>query len=203
MRKLYLFSVMALLLLLMSACGGSSPTTADTPAGNAEATDKGKEGNSEKEPTQEPEPTKEPEPTEEPKEASYKPGDKFTLGKWEVVLDSFEFNQKVSDDMFSSSADEGSKFIILKYTVTNNGTEADDFTAMFNGVKMDVIFKDQYEYDYTITMIDGDLSKENIKPLASKSGFVVVEVPDAVSESTESLIVKLEEEGDKATITLR
>ncbi|MNE99432.1 hypothetical protein D3C80_1981110 [compost metagenome] len=68
---------------------------------------------------------------------------------------------------------------------------------------MDVIFKDQYEYDYTITMIDGDLSKENIKPLASKSGFVVVEVPDAVSESTESLIVKLEEEGDKATITLR
>ncbi|MNT99450.1 hypothetical protein D3C72_2423020 [compost metagenome] len=52
-------------------------------------------------------------------------------------------------------------------------------------------------------MIDGDLSKENIKPLASKSGFVVVEVPDAVSESTESLIVKLEEEGDKATITLR
>ena len=55
------------------------------------------------------EPAKE-EPKEEPKEASNKPGEKFTLGDWEIVLDSFEFDQKVSADMFSSSADEGNKF---------------------------------------------------------------------------------------------
>ena len=38
------------------------------------------------------EPAKE-EPKEEPKEASNKPGEKFTLGDWEIVLDSFEFDQ--------------------------------------------------------------------------------------------------------------
>ena len=75
------------------------------------------------------------------------------MGNWEVVLDSFEFNQKVSDTYFSSSADEGNKFLVLNYTVTNEGTEADNFTSMIGGVEMKAIFKDKYEYKYTITMI--------------------------------------------------
>lgn len=74
---------------------------------------------------------------------------------------------------------------------------------MARGVGMKAIFKDKYEYKYTITMIDQDLSKESIKPLSSKSGFVVMEVPDTVAESQDSLILRLEKNKDKATINLR
>lgn len=68
---------------------------------------------------------------------------------------------------------------------------------------MKAIFKDKYEYTYTITMIDKDLSNESIKPLSSKTGFVVMEVPDTVANSEDGLILKLEKDKDKATINLR
>lgn len=183
--------------LVISACGNNT-TSSDSPQQNEQSVDAAGE-------TVKEEPSKEAatEPTkEEPKEVSNKPGEKFALGDWEVVLDSFEFDQKVSADMFSSSADEGNKFLILNYTVTNNGKEAKDFTSIIGGVSMKAIFKEEYEYNYTVTMIDGDLGTGSIKPLASKSGFVVIEVPDSVAESKESLVVKLEDK-DKAQITLR
>ncbi|WP_334074083.1 MULTISPECIES: DUF4352 domain-containing protein [Paenibacillus] len=203
MRKTSLGILLVALLLLVTACGGTASTSAGKQNANTSAKDQGTAenvNNEQKDAAVTAEPTKEP---EEPKEVVYKVGDKFNLGDWEVVLDSFEFNQKVSDDYFSSSADEGNKFLILKYTVTNNGTEADNFTSMVGGVEMKAIFQDKYEYKYTITMIEQDLSNESIKPLSSKTGFVVMEVPDAVAKSKDSLIVNLAQDEDKATINLR
>lgn len=197
MRTKFGLILMICAFLVISACGNNT-TSSDSPQQNEQSVDAAGE-------TVKEEPSKEAatEPTkEEPKEVSNKPGEKFALGDWEVVLDSFEFDQKVSADMFSSSADEGNKFLILNYTVTNNGKEAKDFTSIIGGVSMKAIFKEEYEYNYTVTMIDGDLGTGSIKPLASKSGFVVIEVPDSVAESKESLVVKLEDK-DKAQITLR
>ncbi|SEL43151.1 protein of unknown function [Paenibacillus sp. cl141a] len=197
MRTKFGLILMICAFLVISACGNNT-TSSDTPQQNEQSVDAAGE-------TVKEEPSKEAatEPTkEEPKEVSNKPGEKFTLGDWEVVLDSFEFDQKVSADMFSSSADEGNKFLILNYTVTNNGKEAKDFTSIIGGVSMKAIFKEEYEYNYTVTMIDGDLGTGSIKPLATKSGFVVIEVPDSVADSKESLVVKLEDK-DKAQITLR
>lgn len=197
MRTKFGLILMICAFLVISACGNNT-TSSDSPQQNEQSVDTAGE-------TVKEEPSKEAatEPTkEEPKEVSNKPGEKFTLGDWEVVLDSFEFDQKVSADMFSSSADEGNKFLILNYTVTNNGKEAKDFTSIIGGVSMKAIFKEEYEYNYTVTMIDGDLGTGSIKPLATKSGFVVIEVPDSVADSKESLVVKLEDK-DKAQITLR
>ncbi|GIP05994.1 DUF4352 domain-containing protein [Paenibacillus lautus] len=197
MRTKFGLILMICAFLVISACGNNT-TSSDSPQQNEQSVDAAGE-------TVKEEPSKEAatEPTkEEPKEVSNKPGEKFTLGDWEVVLDSFEFDQKVSADMFSSSADEGNKFLILNYTVTNNGKEAKDFTSIIGGVSMKAIFKEEYEYNYTVTMIDGDLGTGSIKPLATKSGFVVIEVPDSVADSKESLVVKLEDK-DKAQITLR
>lgn len=197
MRTKFGLILMICAFLVISACGNNT-TSSDSPRQNEQSVDAAGE-------TVKEEPSKEAatEPTkEEPKEVSNKPGEKFTLGDWEVVLDSFEFDQKVSADMFSSSADEGNKFLILNYTVTNNGKEAKDFTSIIGGVSMKAIFKEEYEYNYTVTMIDGDLGTGSIKPLATKSGFVVIEVPDSVADSKESLVVKLEDK-DKAQITLR
>lgn len=197
MRTKFGLILMICAFLVISACGNNT-TSSDSPQQNEQNVDAAGEAVKE-EPSKEAatEPAK-----EEPKEVSNKPGEKFALGDWEVVLDSFEFDQKVSADMFSSSADEGNKFLILNYTVTNNGKEAKDFTSIIGGVSMKAIFKEEYEYNYTVTMIDGDLGTGSIKPLATKSGFVVIEVPDSVADSKESLVVKLEDK-DKAQITLR
>lgn len=196
MRTKFGFILMICAFLVISACV-NNPTSSDSTKQDESVNAAGETVNDEpsKEATTEP-------AKEEPKEASNKPGEKFTLGDWEVVLDSFEFDQKVSADMFSSSADEGNKFLILNYTVTNNGKEAKDFTSIIGGVSMKAIFKEEYEYNYTVTMIDGDLGTGSIKPLATKSGFVVIEVPDGVADSKESLVIKLEDQ-DKAQITLR
>lgn len=203
MRKTSLGILLLALLLLVTACGGAASTSTGTQNANTSVKDQGSAenvNNEEEDDAVTAEPAKEP---EKPKEVVYQVGDKFNLGNWEVVLDSFEFNQKVSDEYFSSSADEGNKFLVLNYTLTNEGTEADNFTSMIGGVEMKALFKDKYEYTYTITMIDKDLSKESIKPLSSKTGFVVMEVPDTVANSEDGLILKLEKDKDKATINLR
>ncbi|CAM4476839.1 MAG: DUF4352 domain-containing protein [Paenibacillus macerans] len=203
MRKTSLGVLLLALLLLVTACGGAASTSSGTQNANTSVKDQGTAenvNNEQKGEADTAEPAKEP---EKPEEVAYKVGDKFKLSNWEVVLDSFEFNQKVSDEYFSSSADEGNKFLILNYTVSNEGTEADNFTSMIGGVEMKAIFKDKYEYKYTITMIDKDLSNESIKPLSSKTGFVVMEVPDEVAKSKDGLILKLAKDKDKATINLR
>ncbi|WP_019638834.1 DUF4352 domain-containing protein [Paenibacillus fonticola] len=202
MRKTSLGILLLALLLMVAACGGTATSTG-TQNANTSVKDQGSAenaNNEQKDDAVTAEPAEEP---EESKEVVYKVGDKFNLGDWEVVLDSFEFNQKVSDEYFSSSADEGNKFLVLNYTVTNEGTEADNFTSMLGGVEMKAIFNDKYEYDYTVTMIDKDLSNESIKPLSSKTGFVVMEVPDTVAESEDGLILKLAKDKDNATINLR
>ena len=200
MRTKFGLILMICAFLVISACG-NNPSSSDSAKQSESANAAGETVKDEPSKEATTEPAKE-EPKEEPKEVSNKPGEKFTLGDWEVVLDSFEFDQKVSADMFSSSADEGNKFLILNYTVTNNGKEAKDFTSIIGGVSMKAIFKEEYEYNYTVTMIDGDLGTGSIKPLATKSGFVVIEVPDSVADSKESLVIKLEDQ-DKAQITLR
>ncbi|MGG4096813.1 DUF4352 domain-containing protein [Paenibacillus lautus] len=200
MRTKFGLILMICAFLVISACG-NNPTSSDSAKQDESVNAVGETVKDEPSKEATTEPAKE-EPKKEPKEASNKPGEKFTLGDWEVVLDSFEFDQKVSADMFSSSADEGNKFLILNYTVTNNGKEAKDFTSIIGGVNMKAIFKEEYEYNYTVTMIDGDLGTGSIKPLATKSGFVVIEVPDGVADSKESLVIKLEDQ-DKAQITLR
>lgn len=92
---------------------------------------------------------------------------------------------------------------MLNYTVTNEGTQADNFTALFGGVDMKAVYKDKYEYNYTVTLLDDDLSNESVKPLSTASGFVVIEVPDEVANSQDSLVLKLGHDGDKAVIILR
>ncbi|REK74170.1 DUF4352 domain-containing protein [Paenibacillus paeoniae] len=198
MKKSYLFLMMALIVAVVTACGGTSKDSSSTDGSN-------KALNSQEpstEPTVEPtvEPT--PEPTPEP-ETTYAPGEKFTFGDWEVNLESFAFDQKVTDKYMSSSADEGNKFLVLNFALTNNGTSAAQFKSMFDGVSIKAIFKDNYEYNTSMTMIDGDLSNESVKPLSTKKGFIVVEVPDSVAEAGDSLVLQLSLDKEEAKITLR
>lgn len=206
MRKASLGILWIALLVLATACGNAAATSPEAPKADTTAQEQGATNNSSNASNEQAEAVVTEEPVKEPEapaEVSLKVGDKFNLSDWEIVLNSFEFNQQVSDDYFASSADEGNKLLILNYTVTNQGTEADSFTAMIGGVEMKAYFNDKYEYNYTITMIDKDLSNESVKPLASKTGFVVIEVPDIVAQSEDGLVLKLAQDEDKVTITLR
>lgn len=138
----------------------------------------------------------------EGKSESRNVGEAFSFNDWEITLDSFEFDQKVSDGRLQSTANDGSKFLILNFTATNNGSKEASFTSMMGGLDINVIFNEKYEYGYTITMVDGDMS-ESISPLDTKSGFVVIEMPDKVVESEESLILSIEEESSLTRIQLR
>lgn len=206
MKKKYLALILGAMMVLLAACGEGTTgntkpetTNVEKPANDSQTTSSTIEEENAEETTNE--------PTEdvlaEPEEKAHKVGDTFELGDWEVVLESFEFDQKVSSDMFSSSADEGSKFIVLNFAVTNNGKEADHFTNMFGGVNIKAMFKDDYEFKASITMLENDLSFSSIKPLSTKKGFVVIEVPDSVVESTDSLVLHLEHEKNKAQLDLR
>lgn len=140
---------------------------------------------------------------EEVKEEFYGVGDTFELKDWEVTFDSFEFDQSVSANMLSSSADEGNKFLILRMTVLNNGTSADQFISIIGGTSIKALYDEKYEYGITITLIDGDLSNQRVQPLASQSGFTVIEVPDRVVEATESLVINFSLDGEKAKVKIR
>ncbi|GAB0167449.1 DUF4352 domain-containing protein [Lysinibacillus sp. CTST325] len=130
-------------------------------------------------------------------------GEKFTLKDWEVTLESFKFDKSVSDGQMSSSADEGNKFLLLNFKITNNGTEADSLIKNGGGTSIKAVYNNKYDYDTSVTLIDGDLHHQNIRPLSSSEGFVVITVPDTVVEGKESINLFLENEKDKVQINIR
>lgn len=130
-------------------------------------------------------------------------GEKFTLKDWEVTLESFKFDESVSDGQMSSSADEGNKFLILNFKVTNHGTEADSLMKNGGGTLIKAVYNEKYNYETSVTVLDGDLHHQNIQPLSSVEGFVVITVPDTVVEATESINLFLENEKDKVQINIR
>ncbi|GIP35059.1 DUF4352 domain-containing protein [Paenibacillus sp. J2TS4] len=136
-------------------------------------------------------------------EQEFAVGDTFNLKDWEVVVESFEFNQSVTGGMLSSSADEGSKFLVLNLAVTNNASEAQQFIEMIGGTKIKAIYNDKYEYKISITLIDGDLANERVQPLSTAKGFTVIEMPDKVVEATEGIHVLFDIDGEKAKVKIR
>lgn len=130
-------------------------------------------------------------------------GEKFTLKDWDVTLESFEFNKSVKDNIMSSSTEDGNKYLILRLNVTNNGTTGDDFIKMIGGVSIKAVYNDKYEYQNSITLIDGDLAKKKIQPLSNVKGFTVIKVPDKVVEGPEGIDVIFQNDGQKAQVKIR
>ncbi len=130
-------------------------------------------------------------------------GETFKLGDWEVTLESFEFNQTVVRERVSSEANEGNKFLILNFNVLNNGTEADQLMKARDGVSLKAVYNEKYDYDVSLTLMDGDLHHENVRPLSNVKGFAVIEMPDNVVEASESINIFMEKEKDKVQINIR
>lgn len=61
-----------------------------------------------------------------------------------------------------------------------------------DGVKLKAVFKDKYTYDELITLLSGAVYLEEVRPLSTVEGFIVVTMSDNVEEVTESIDLYLE-----------
>lgn len=136
-------------------------------------------------------------------DAIYKVGETAVLDNWEITLNTTSFEQSVEDTFFSSSADEGNKFLVLNLSVKNNGTTAEHFTYLIDGVNVKAYYNEKYEYNSVLTSIDGDLSSSSVEPLASSEGFVVIEMPDSVVEAPESIVVEMKQNMERISWGIR
>lgn len=136
-------------------------------------------------------------------ETNYNIGDTAILNDWEVTLESAPFEKSVSTEYLSSSASDGNQFLVLNVSVKNNGTESRYFTAMLGGVNIKAYYNQKYEYKITLTMIDGDMALEQIQPLATAKGFIVIEMPETVIDATESIVVKMKEDNSSISWNIR
>lgn len=212
MKKRTILMNLVLAIILLAGCS-SQPANSGTSNGSANVGSGGGDSQNETAPQENKEDgDKEEESAPESEELieeeagngnEYAVGDTFSINEWDVTLDSFEFDQKVSEEFFSSSADEGNKFLILNLTVNNKGTSSRSFIEMFGGISIKAIYDEKYEYSNTITLIDGDLANENVAPLASLSGFTVLEMPDQVVEATEGLKLQFKYNNEEIIVPIR
>lgn len=130
-------------------------------------------------------------------------GETFKLEDWEVTLESFEFNKTIVKERVSTKANEGNKFLILNFNVINNGTEADELMKQRDGASLKAVYNDKYDYEVSVTLMDGNLHHENVRPLSTVKGFVAIEMPDKVVEASENISIFMEKEEDKVQINIR
>jgi predicted nucleic acid-binding protein len=91
-------------------------------------------------------------------------------------------------------------------SVTNSGTSADIFLPSVYtsaNVRAKIIYG-EYEYSATnLLVVSSDLHDETINPLVTISGVIAFNIPDSVADSTDPLVLMLEEGTNTLEFTLR
>ena len=117
-----------------------------------------------------------------------------TISTWEITLTDFNFADDVEASWLTSyTPEDGCQFAVANLTVTNMGRTAEIFApiiAINNDITVKIIYG---EYEYTATyLIGGDenLLNKQFNPLVSVSGIIVFNVPEAVYNSEEPLVLR-------------
>ena len=165
-----------------TAGGGSSsaPSAPPTEAASAQPT-----------PSAEPTPTPTPTPTPEPQAQALTLGQVYTGTDCEVTFNDISIGTKceVQLNSYSSTsreASEGNSLIIIETAIANTGTSAMDmwdaepFTAV-------ALYDGQYEYEADSSFV----GENEITPLDNKTECMTIEIPAAVVNGTESLVVDI------------
>jgi hypothetical protein len=144
--------------------------------------------------------------TSEPEAITHGVGDAGNLGDWGITLDAFEFTDRVDGDYAYCSPDEGCQYGLVSMSVTNSGTSADIFLPSVYtsaNVRAKIIYG-EYEYSATnLLVVSSDLHDETINPLVTISGVIAFNIPDSVADSTDPLVLMLEEGTNTLEFTLR
>lgn len=131
-----------------------------------------------------------PEPTPEPENTTLAIGDQCVLGDFEVILNSYEITDRISDnDYMGFTPDEGSQYVAVNLTVKNTGTKASNFMESFSigdSITAKIMYQGKYEYSASNLMgFSDDLHNAFLNPLESKTGIIAFSVIDEAAQSGE------------------
>jgi len=140
--------------------------------------------------------------------ATMKIGETVEMGDWEVTLNSFTFEDSVTQGMLRFSPDEGHKMGIADVTVKNNGTSVNTFLPAFSfgddDVSVSLVYDGKYEFQFTNYLgLSGQLHMESFNPLSSKTGTIYFEVSEEVATSDKPLVLKFKYKRDEYLYNIR
>lgn len=110
-------------------------------------------------------------------------GEGFELGDWSITINDF---------IDFTPSDDGNVYFVVELTVTNNGTNRQDFIPMFsirNDLSVELFYHEDFRYTPSgLIGHDDDLSTmAAITALATRTGILAFSVPPVVVESDNSL----------------
>lgn len=195
-RKILL--IVACMALLCTSC--SSPT--DKKATSAISSNVQNE-------TATPEPTAstEKEKTEKkPKPLSL--GKKATVGNWKFTVKKAEVKSKISNGKYYYfKPAKGNKYVCITASAKNTGKKEGTFLPRIgysNKINVAKLYFGKYEYIATsLLSCDKDLLDKKIKPLASKKGIIVFEVPKKVAKKVKKLKLTIGTDSEFVTYSLK
>lgn len=199
MKKKFLLGVILCTALLLSACsGGETKIETTTAVASAEET------------TTEPEMTTEEETTTEaaPEETKLAINEEGVLKDWGIVVTNSQILDKISEnEYYAFTPGEGNKFLFISVSISNNGKESDTFLPSFgmgDDVYAKVYYGDGYEFSSTNLLGYGNnLLDTHVNPLSTKTGDLAFEIPDAVADSEDELLLRFYSGNDELTYKLR
>lgn len=157
--------------------------------------------------TDDAEPESDDQPEEDP-EQIYEIGDSATLNDWTITVTDMKIVKSIEADYGAFLPNEdGNKFLQIFVTVDNDGKESDTFlpyVCMGDDVYAKVFFTGDYEFSSTnLIGYDHELHNTSINPLSSKTGEIVFEIPEKVSESDDELLLQFMTSSDSLKFKIR
>ena len=149
--------------------------------------------------------TASPAPSTEPeiKETKLALGKAGTVGDWKIKVTKISVKKKIENDTYRVyKPDKGESFIVVNLSVKNNGKEETTFLPRIGYkdqmISAKLIYKDEYEYmPIQLLSYDKDIVEKKVKPLATKKGIIVFEVPNKVAKKIKSIQFKIGLQNEK------
>ncbi len=161
-----------------------------------------------------PEPTASTEPEDDKKdnqEKKPKPlalGKKASVGDWKFTVRKAEVKSKIlNGKYYYFKPAKGHKYVCLTASAKNTGKKEATFLPRIgysNQINVAKLYFGEYEYTATsLLSCDKDLLDKKIKPLASKKGIIVFEVPKKVAKKIKKLKLTIGTDSDMVTYSLK
>ncbi len=133
---------------------------------------------------------------EAPEVETLKLGKSAKIGDWKVTVKKAQAKKLIrQSSYYVFKPTKGSTFICVSMKVQNKGKKEDTFLPKFGYEDEDnfaTLYYEDYEYKAGyLTSYDKDLMDESIKPLTTKNGIIVFEVPKKVAKKKGKLTLKI------------
>ena len=198
--KLILTAIVA---AALTACGGTSAEETTTSQTTTEAIEQPEDTVAE---TTIPE-TIEETTEEETEAAAIAIGTPGTIENWTITIDNVQTLATVPDGYVEFNADDGSKYLLISLTASNEGKEAGRFMPSFgmaDDIAAKILYGDGYEFTQTQLLgYSNSIMDSTINPLSSKTGDLAFELPDSVADSTEPLILQISAGSESINFSVR